>query len=305
MGRAALIKRQRGQTRTWRTRHPWTGNRETFLVRARREALRAPDGYEAVRAELARLEDRRSAENLEAEYRSSLDDQETLRQRLDVEQNLRIEALADAEAANEELAVLQRQLDTYRRVLDKSGAREHLWCEACAEAEEVPLTADSCADAAVQAQLHLANVVIPDTALAHVAAFDAQVESRAWAQTSWRGFRALHSYAADSRRYKGFWDWCEHSGSPYAWPASPKKLAMSESEGVINSRELRAARTFPISSEAEATGRIVMVAHLKIAEGGGPMAPRIYFHDDTKGPTGKVHVGYFGPHKHVPNQSTD
>jgi hypothetical protein len=48
-----------------------------------------------------------------------------------------------------------------------------------------------------------------------------------------------------------------------------------------------------------------MPAHLKIAEGGGMLAPRLYFHDDTRGPTGKVHVGYIGPHEHMPNAGTN
>jgi len=45
----------------------------------------------------------------------------------------------------------------------------------------------------------------------------------------------------------------------------------------------------------------IMVAHLKVAEGGGAQIPRIYFLDDTKGVTGKVHIGFFGPHRFVPN----
>jgi len=44
-----------------------------------------------------------------------------------------------------------------------------------------------------------------------------------------------------------------------------------------------------------------MVAHLKVAEGGGAQIPRIYFLDDTKGVTGKVHTGFFGPQRFVPN----
>ena len=40
MGRAARTKRQRGQTRTWHTRNPWTGKPETFPVCISDEALR-------------------------------------------------------------------------------------------------------------------------------------------------------------------------------------------------------------------------------------------------------------------------
>lgn len=48
-----------------------------------------------------------------------------------------------------------------------------------------------------------------------------------------------------------------------------------------------------------------MLAHLKISEGGGNLAPRVYFHDDTSGSTGKVHIGLVGPHYLVPNKSTN
>ena len=39
-----------------------------------------------------------------------------------------------------------------------------------------------------------------------------------------------------------------------------------------------------------------MQAHLKLSN--GSLAPRLYFYDDTgkDGNTGKVHVGYIGPH---------
>jgi hypothetical protein len=60
-----------------------------------------------------------------------------------------------------------------------------------------------------------------------------------------------------------------------------------------------------VSPEIDAKGSTIMEAHLKIAHGGGPLAPRIYLHDDTAGATGKVHVGFFGPHKYVPNKSTN
>ena len=43
----------------------------------------------------------------------------------------------------------------------------------------------------------------------------------------------------------------------------------------------------------------------KIVEGGGPLIPRLYFHDDTKGATGKIHVGFIGPHRYVENASTN
>ena len=77
---------------------------------------------------------------------------------------------------------------------------------------------------------------------------------------------------------------------------------MVESETVNNSPKLRQARMFRISTDVSPSGTIYMQAHLKIATGGGNLAPRIYFHFDDE--QCRVHVGFFGPHKLVPNTKT-
>ena len=79
---------------------------------------------------------------------------------------------------------------------------------------------------------------------------------------------------------------------------------MSESESVMNNKAQRSARILPVSVEVDPSGVIEMQAHMKIAEGGGTDIPRIYFYDDTKGKTGKVHVGFFGPHRYMENTKT-
>jgi hypothetical protein len=69
--------------------------------------------------------------------------------------------------------------------------------------------------------------------------------------------------------------------------------------------ELRDERIFGVDVRVRADGKVLMPAHCKIAEGGGRLSPRLYFYDDTKGTTKKVHVGFIGPHRHVPNASTN
>src|SRR5207245_11163516 len=127
------------------------------------------------------------------------------------------------------------------------------------------------------------------------------VESNAWGQTAWRGFRAWHAYATDQANganLGSFWDWCSTSMHSLSWPATPKKLSMKESDTVENNAALRDARVLPVSTEVAPDGVIYMPAHLKIATGGGSLAPRIYFHWDAPG--GKIHVGFFGPPKYMP-----
>ena len=82
-------------------------------------------------------------------------------------------------------------------------------------------------------------------------------------------------------------------------------MCSSDLDSVMNSTKLDDARCFPVDRRVDESGKIHMYAHLKIAEGGGNLAPRVYFLDDTAGTTGKVHVGFVGPHYLVPNKSTN
>lgn len=74
---------------------------------------------------------------------------------------------------------------------------------------------------------------------------------------------------------------------------------MSESETLMNNPKFAAKRIFPVDTAVDESGRVEMQAHIKIAEGGGSLAPRIYFMPSRE--HGKVYIGYFGPHKNVPN----
>lgn len=76
---------------------------------------------------------------------------------------------------------------------------------------------------------------------------------------------------------------------------------MSESQTVVNNAQMAAKRVFKVAKVVEPSGEMFMRAHLKIREGGGGLAPRVYFYDDTAGKTGRVHVGFVGPHYLVPN----
>lgn len=192
---------------------------------------------------------------------------------------------------------LRRSFVEYSQALDDDDLEE-------SERPGIPDDATTCSEAFELARGHLTNLVIPASAAVSLAELDSANESQGWGRSAWRALRALDAYAAEGSRRNGFWDWCDHSASGL-WPATEKKLAMSESETVMNSRELREKRRFEVDRRVDESGRMLMVAHIKVAEGGGQQIPRIYFHDDTKGPTGKVHIGFFGPHRFVPNKSTN
>ena len=174
-----------------------------------------------------------------------------------------------------------------------------------AEALSWPQTVESFAEAVAAAREHLEYLVIPKAAERELDALDAAEESENWAQKAWDGLRALNEYAEHAEEFAGgFWEWCQHGDPLFSWPASQKKLAMRESRTVMESRDLRAKRLFEISRSVKAEGRVHMYAHLKVAEGGGENIPRIYFHDDARGETAKVHIGFIGPHRLVPNTKT-
>lgn len=251
---------------------------------------RPPPTYRAVRTLLSD----RGRLDLEQELLNALTDLDAASSKARYWEDQYISAAADLEEAAREIQVKTRQLtDAYRYI-----------SPAISEPPDVPDDAESCTDAAKLAQTHLSGVRIPDEALRDLESLDDAIEARAWGATAWRALRALDAYSR-SDGAGGFWQWCSSSASPLCWPATPKKLSMSESESVMNSERLRACRCLPIDPAVDPSGQVEMVAHMKIAEGGGPLAPRIYFYDDTGGPTGRVHVGYFGPHKHMPNKSTN
>ncbi len=170
------------------------------------------------------------------------------------------------------------------------------------QVSDVPVEVEDCGQAADLCGKHLSLVALPAEACRDLDDLDSATESRAWGQAAWRGFRALDAYASEAPEFAGgFREWCQQTANPWKWNPSSKKLAMSESETVMQHPRFMEARRFKVSESVDPQGSVIMQSHLKVAEGGGDLAPRIYFHDDTKGETGKVHIGFFGPHFHVPN----
>lgn len=142
------------------------------------------------------------------------------------------------------------------------------------------------------------SIVLPESALADVDDLTTSHLAGTWALDSWEGFLALDAYVRAVR--DGF-----SGGNFYLWAKSSNfstsQVAMKESERVENNVRAHEARTREIDPEVEPSGVIYMGAHLKPG-GVATDAPRIHFHDDVKGKTGRIHIGWFGPHLPLPKR---
>ena len=214
-------------------------------------------------------------------------------------ENLRMEkAIAYEEAAHSEgeLDRLLRRNELLRgRLREVSESPEAV--ELAAEETASPST---CQDAVVMA-LQLPHIEMHPKAPVEIERLDDSEDSELWARRIWRHLNSLNAYAQD--KGPGFPSWCEYSGHDRVIGA--RFIAMRESQSVMNNPDLRRHRRLPIDRTVDRSGYVEMQAHLKPVQGGGMQIPRIYFYDDTKGRTGKVHIGFIGPHDRMPNLSSD
>ncbi len=209
----------------------------------------------------------------------------------------------ERQGVERELATARGHLERLTRQLQDRGLAELFWATHDSRQDDIPDEVQDLTEAVLAARTYLADwVSIPDGVDHELQTLDSTPNGFAWGNTTFRGLRALSAYAqARASGFDGdFWIWCQR-GEPLAWPATTKKLSMHESETVGNNDRFTKARTFPVDVAVNPSGRQYMEAHLKISEGGSDLAPRVYFHDDTTGPTGRVHVGFIGPHYMVPN----
>ena len=117
-----------------------------------------------------------------------------------------------------------------------------------------------------------------------------------WLYVAWDGLLALDHFAqasADGTTSGDFLSWCKSDASS-AFPFPAAKVAMRESDTVAHKPKLRSERMLPVPKAVSPDRRVFMQAHLKIG-GGNTIAPRLHFYDDCLR-SGKVYVGYLGPH---------
>ena len=275
--------------------------RERLLVLAEPPQVAAPD-----EARIAELEE------AVTRLQQQLDERDAQHARTTEEHVAeRVRLVEERQAADARIADLKAELSQAEQTVNELRAKSESYAAALVDRSAVPddLT-DEIAEA--EAQFTVAGVIemardrcgrveLPDPALREIDTLDADEKAADWARELWKALRALNAYAEESEFFQGgFWEWCEHSNSEHnLWPATPKKLAMKESDTVRNDSRLWRMRRFLVDSKVSPNGYQHMEAHLKIAEGGGQHIPRLYFHDDAKGRTGQIHIGFLGPHRLV------
>lgn len=128
---------------------------------------------------------------------------------------------------------------------------------------------------------------------------DKDPRSRVWAAKLHLVLCALDCWAqscheGDFRRY------CETS--PTGLPVVPATwAACDEPPATKNNLRYSKARTFTVPAQVDPSGEIFMGSHIILGNGG--TAPRLHYHDDRRGSTGKVLIGYVGPH--LPTRDTN
>lgn len=219
-----------------------------------------------------------------------------LEQEREQERALRTRADETLESERESAAATERENNSLRRRvawLERRFQELGTPAEATPE-DDNPFEPDFCGDVPPEVAVRLPGLAFPEAQWTHADDLDTHV-SASWAKRAWRAFKAMDAYATAKREgtFDGnFRDYCDAGrldAIPVTW------IALSESESTDNNDRFRQQRTLPLDEAVCGDDRVYMPAHIKIEQGGYP-APRIHFHDDTGGPTGKVHVGYFGVH---------
>ena len=217
-----------------------------------------------------------------------LDDEESvsLRARIDKLQDELLTAVIAAEEAQEDRNLALNQLTSY--LMNGESVEELL---------PDRLDIESVIAAARE---HLDHVVVPLSAPRMISKLD-QLQAKTWARDLSLMFQAMERFALASStgKFNGdFREWCKQRGGfPYG------KVAMTESETTAHGGHTKGTRVFGCDLALDPSGSIQMLAHVKIQAKGNDTSPRVFFYDDTKGRTGKVHIGFIGPHALVPTAS--
>lgn len=185
-----------------------------------------------------------------------------------------------------------QRIPTMRAMETKAAVYGALRALAPSAQDQVIFVPQSCTDAVAWAMANCTHLAFSPRADEDVADLD---HMQNWSQVAARikqDLQMLNTFAADWHENGvnlSFFNWVRLRGY------SDKNLAMKESITTNNNAKFKGQRTFTVPKEADPTGELYMPAHTKLP-GSFPIAPRIHFSIDTLKSTGKIYIGYIGPH---------
>ncbi|GAB2445505.1 hypothetical protein GCM10027187_08570 [Streptosporangium sandarakinum] len=254
----------------------------------------------ALRQEIASLrqengELRRENDELRQLFDMAGHEETKLREELAVAQDDLLDVTDDLEASNKENAELKAWVRVLRRRLEEAGRA----AEAYVPVEE-PVRLPTQLPEVVEWLKDLDRVEFTGD-IDKVWKLEEKAQSSTWAQTAWKVVLAFQEYAESviEGRFKGgdFRRWCSEPPSGVS-AISAGKVKPDESESVRTNTRMRRQREFPVPPEVHHSGRVHMWSHIYIGGNAGMSSPRLHFHDDVHG-TGKIYIGYLGPHLEV------
>ena len=228
------------------------------------------------------------------ELRDELEDQESVQS--DLQSRLQDEQLEHAAAA-EELGTLQRRNAYIEGLLQRTEMVGELYSEAVTTAPE-PADYEELLTGVGDFKYVLFTGDQKTTL-----SLDQHDPLGVWAGKTWKILCALEDYGRTSSfgecstDVEGYLRHVPDGCRGY----SLNKHAPTESEDVQRNSKFRDARVFTVPTSVKVDGRVEMMAHFKIAQS-GLISPRLHYHDDTTR-SGKVYVGYIGPH--LPTKRTN
>lgn len=221
-----------------------------------------------------------------------LNEVERLEAELEVASDSKDTAILEATSALSDLDDARRRIKHLERTL-----RDQYEMFAVIEEEEEPPTISSFDDIFTYASDLLPNLSIRPETRRDALKLDARPEAMIWSQQAWEALMALNEYVQakhDGAADGNFYTYC--SNSPPGWLALPaSKVALHESQSTLQNPDMQQMRTFAVPESVDASGYLLMEAHIKVAKAGTDV-PRLHFYDDTNGTTKKILVGYLGPH---------
>lgn len=211
-----------------------------------------------------------------------------------------LEVTGELEKANQKIAELDHWVRTLRQRLQKAGHAAEMY----QPPEEVVALPTQLSDVIARIEEGELSRVRFTGDVNPVWRLEEKAQSFAWAQTTWQVVLAFQDYAdaVANGTFRGdFYSWCSEP-PPGATAIPAGKVKPDESDTVKNNAKMRRYRELPVPPEVNPSECVFMGAHIRIGGGGGISSPRLHFYDDVRN-SGKIYIGYLGPH--LPVKSTN